>query len=90
MHWVFETAPNHSGGGPKGNTWFIHQPEGSVKAIIWLNYALAGQGTVFWLWRQHRAGQEMPHGAFISAWGKPMANLKSYLNWKNLEIIQIC
>lgn len=76
MHWVFETAPNHSGGGPKGNTWFIHQPEGSVKAIIWLNYALAGQGTVFWLWRQHRAGQEMPHGAFISAWGKPMANFE--------------
>jgi len=73
-HWLFETAPNNSGGGKQGKTWFLHQPDGSMRAILWSNYALGGQGTMFWLWRQHRAGHEMPHGSFISAWGKPAAN----------------
>ncbi|MBV6655731.1 MAG: beta-galactosidase, partial [Mameliella sp.] len=74
MHWLFETAPNNSGGGKKGNTWFLHKPDGSLHAALWMNYALGGQGAIFWLWRQHRAGQEMPHGSIINAWGKPVAN----------------
>ncbi|WP_020529969.1 beta-galactosidase [Flexithrix dorotheae] len=81
MHWLFETAPNHSGGGKKGNAWFIHQPEGSMRAAIWMNYAMGGQGSLFWLWRQQGAGQEMPHGAILSAWGQPVAN---YDELKNL------
>ncbi len=74
FHWLFETAPNYSGGGKKGNTWFLHQPEGSMQAAMWMNYGLGGQGIMFWLWRQHWAGQEMPHGSIISSWGKPAAN----------------
>lgn len=74
MHWLFETAPNNSGGGKKGNTWFLHQPDGSMQAALWMNYALGGQGALFWLWRQHRAGQEMPHGSILHTWGKPAAN----------------
>jgi beta-galactosidase len=74
MHWLFETAPNYSGGGSRGQTWFIHQPEGAMRAALWMNYALGGQGALFWLWRQHPAGQEMPHGSIISSWGKPAAN----------------
>jgi beta-galactosidase GanA len=74
MHWLFETAPNNSGGGMEGKTWFLHQPDGSLHAALWMNYALGGQGAIFWLWRQHRAGQEMPHGSIINAWGKPVAN----------------
>lgn len=74
FHWLFETAPNYSGGGEKGNTWFLHQPKGSMQAALWMNYALGGQGAMFWLWRQHWAGQEMPHGSIISSWGKPAAN----------------
>lgn len=74
FHWLFETAPNYSGGGKEGKTWFLHQPENSLFAAIWMNYALGGQGTMFWLWRQHRAGQEMVHGSFISAWNEPAAN----------------
>ena len=74
FHWLFETAPNYSGGGNNGNTWFLHQPEGSMNAAIWMNHALGGQGTLFWLWRQHPAGQEMVHGSVISAWNKPAAN----------------
>ena len=73
-HWLFETAPNNSGGGPKGETWFLHQPDGALFAAIWMNHALGGQGSLFWLFRQHRAGQEMVHGSIISAWGKPVAN----------------
>ena len=76
MHWVFETAPNYSGGGPQGKTWFIHQPDGAMRSIMWSNYAMGGQGSLFWLWRQHRAGQEMVHGSFISAWGKKAANFE--------------
>lgn len=74
MHWLFETAPNNSGGGPSGQTWFIHQPDGAFRAVTWMNYAMGGQGAMFWLWRQQPAGQEMPHGAFLSAWGEPAAN----------------
>lgn len=74
MHWLFETAPNNSGGGKTGQTWFLHQPDGSMQAALWMNYALGGQGALFWLWRQHRAGQEMPHGAILHTWGKPAAN----------------
>jgi len=74
FHWLFETAPNYSGGGNNGNTWFLHQPENSLYAAIWMNYAMGGQGTLFWLWRQHPAGQEMVHGSVISAWNKPAAN----------------
>ncbi|MEM1134873.1 MAG: beta-galactosidase [Bacteroidota bacterium] len=80
FHWLFETAPNNSGGGKKGNTWFIHQPDGSMKAALMMNYALGGQGTMFWLWRQQRAGHEMPHGSIINAWGKPVANYKDLKN----------
>jgi beta-galactosidase len=74
FHWLLETAPNNSGGGPQGQTWFIHQPLGGMRAAIWMNHALGGQGSLFWLWRQHRAGHEMPHGSIISAWNKPAAN----------------
>ncbi len=72
--WLFETAPNYSGGGAQGNTWFLHQPDGSLRAALWMNYALGAQGAMFWLWRQHWAGQEMVHGSVLSAWGKPAAN----------------
>lgn len=72
--WLFETAPNNSGGGSKGQTWFLHQPDGSMKSALWMNYALGGQGALFWLWRQHKAGQEMVHGSLINAWGEKAAN----------------
>lgn len=73
FHWLFETAPNSSAG-KNGKTFFLHRPKGSMRAAIWLNYALGGQGSMFWLWRQHRAAHEMVHGSILSAWGKPVAN----------------
>ena len=74
FHWLTETAPNNSGGGPKGKTWYLHMPDGSMRAAIWLNVAMGGQGSLFWLWRQHPSGQEMVHGSIINAWNKPVAN----------------
>jgi beta-galactosidase GanA len=76
FHWLFETAPNFSGGGgnPTGQVWFLHQPKGSMRAALWMNHALGAQGSMYWLWRQHPAGQEMVHGAVLHSWGKPMAN----------------
>ena len=73
-HWLFETAPNYSGGGENGSTWFLHLPDGSMKAALWMNYALGGQGAMYWLWRQQKTGQEMTHGAVLQAWGAPCAN----------------
>lgn len=74
MHWLFETAPNFSGGGNNGQTWYLHMPNGSMRAALWMNYALGAQGSMYWLWRQQPAGQEMTHGAVLQAWGKPAAN----------------
>lgn len=79
FHWLFETAPNSSAG-KNGRTFFLHRPEGSMRAAIWINYALGGQGAMFWLWRQHRAAQEMVHGSILSAWGKPVANYDDLQN----------
>lgn len=76
MHWLFETAPNYSGGGNNGQTWYLHMPEGSMRAALWMNYAMGAQGSMFWLWRQQPAGQEMTHGAVLQAWGAPSANYK--------------
>ena len=74
MHWLFETAPNFSGGGDNGSTWFLHQKPGSMNAALWMNHALGAQGSMFWLWRQHAGGQEMTHGSVLHTWGKPVAN----------------
>jgi beta-galactosidase GanA len=70
-HWLFETTPGYSGG---DRTWYNHEPMGSERAFMWLNYALGGQGGMYWLWQQQKAGQEMVHGAVLSSWGKPFAN----------------
>ncbi len=75
-YWLYETAPNYSGGW-YGRTWFNYQPAGALRAMIWMTHALGGQGSLFWLWRQHPAAHEMPHGAILSAWGKPMANYEA-------------
>ncbi|MCS7003931.1 MAG: beta-galactosidase [Cytophagales bacterium] len=75
FYWLFETAPNHSGGGNKGQTWRLHDYPNSMNAALWMQYALGAQGTMFWLWRQHPAGQEMVHGAVLHTWGVPFANI---------------
>ena len=74
MHWLTETAPNNAG---STTASFIHAPVGGLRAAVWMNHALGGQGSLYWLWRQHRTGQEMTHGSVINAWGKPVANFEA-------------
>ncbi|WP_221032367.1 beta-galactosidase [Actomonas aquatica] len=67
-HWLMETSVAHNG-------WFgahetVHPP-GFLAAEVALSYALGAQTVCYWLWRQQRAGCEMPHSAILSAWGEP-------------------
>lgn len=45
---------------------------GFCKANSWLPIALGGEANLYWLWRQHWAGQELMHGAVLSSAGRPM------------------
>src|SRR5690606_4601485 len=36
-----------------------------------VSYALGAQTVCYWLWRQQRAGCELPHSAVMSAWMQP-------------------
>lgn len=68
-HWMLETSTSHNG-------WLGNHPEpvhppGFLRAEALATYALGGQTVSYWLWRQQRAGAELPHSAVISAWFKP-------------------
>jgi beta-galactosidase len=66
--WVMETGPSHSGcifGYPK-----LHK-KSYLNAELTAAFALGAGGFGYWLWRQQRAGAEMPHGAIVSSWGEP-------------------
>lgn len=67
-HWLMETSVAHNG-------WFgehetVH-PRGFLAAEAVVSYALGARTMCYWLWRQQRAGCEMPHSAVMSAWFKP-------------------
>lgn len=68
-HWMMETSTAHNG-------WLGNHPEpvhppGFLTAEAVATYALGGQAVSYWLWRQQRAGAELPHSAVMSAWFKP-------------------
>jgi beta-galactosidase len=68
-HWMMETSTAHNG-------WLGNHPEpvhppGFLTAEAVATYALGGQTVSYWLWRQQRAGAELPHSAVMSAWFKP-------------------
>ena len=67
-HWLMETSVAHNG-------WFgehetVHPP-GFLRAEAVASFALGAQTICYWLWRQQRAGCELPHSAVMSAWFKP-------------------
>lgn len=66
--WVMETSPSHAG---SLEQYATPHPRGFVKAEAVAAYALGAGGFCYWLWRQHRAGSEQPHGSVVSAWGEP-------------------
>ena len=48
------------------------RPEGFCRANSWLPFILGGSANMYWLWRQHRTGHELMHGAVLYASGRPM------------------
>lgn len=48
------------------------RPYGFCRINSWLPVAFGGDANMYWLWRTHRAGHEMTHGALLSACGRPL------------------
>lgn len=72
--WMAETSSTMSAGtAAPASGDFADQP-GSLRAKMWLNYALGADAVSFWLWRNHWAGQELEHGALLYPWGDEQAN----------------
>jgi beta-galactosidase len=67
-YWLMETSAVHNGW--LGNHEVAHPP-GFLRAEAVASYALGGQAFNYWLWRQQRAGCEMPHSALLHAWFAP-------------------
>jgi beta-galactosidase GanA len=49
-----------------------YKEPGFCRANSWLPFALGGEATLYWLWRQHYAGHELMHGAVVSSAGRPL------------------
>lgn len=81
-HWLMETSVAHNG-------WFgAHEPvhpRGYLAAEAVVGFALGSRAMCYWLWRQQRAGCEMPHSAVMSAWFKPGIG---YAEVQSVEVIR--
>ncbi len=47
------------------------RPWGFCRINTWFPIALGGEATMYWLWRTHKAGHEMMHGAVMHADARP-------------------
>lgn len=74
--WIMETSPSHAGSIASSGT---PHPDGYLRAEAVAAYALGAEGFCYWLWRQQRSGSEQPHGAVVSAWGKPGVGYRNVL-----------
>ncbi|MBC7783485.1 MAG: beta-galactosidase [Burkholderiales bacterium] len=66
--WVMETSVAHNGWSQNHEP---AHPKGYLAPQAIACYASGAQTVAYWLWRQMRAGAEMPHSAILSSWGKP-------------------
>jgi beta-galactosidase GanA len=72
--WLAETSSTWAAATTAGGkTSFAFAP-GSLRAKMWLNYALGAEAVSFWLWRAHWAGQELEHGSLVYPWGDQTPN----------------
>ncbi|MFT0802251.1 beta-galactosidase [Bacillus swezeyi] len=74
--WIMETSPSYSA---SLESYALPHENGYLKAEAVSSYALGGAAFCYWLWRQQRAGSEQPHGAVLSAWGKPDVGYRNVL-----------
>ncbi len=61
--WIMETSPDF-------NLWGNH-PAGYLAVQAFLMWCSGSQAVLYWLWRQQRAGMEIPHPSFLYAHGAP-------------------
>ncbi|NLE67501.1 MAG: beta-galactosidase [Lentisphaerae bacterium] len=66
--WNTETSTCWNGGGAANG----YRESGFCRANSWLPFALGGEANLYWLWRAHRAGQELMHGSVVSSAGRPL------------------
>jgi beta-galactosidase len=71
---VAETSATYSTGSALVEDGQFVQRPGSLRAKMWLSYALGADLVSFWLWRNHWAGQELEHGSLLYQWGEETAN----------------
>lgn len=72
--WFAETSSTHSGGTAVAERNSFAFVPGSLRAKMWLIYALGADAVCFWLWRAHWAGQELEHGSVVYPWGDECVN----------------
>jgi beta-galactosidase GanA len=66
--WNTETSTCWNGGTSASG----YREPGFCRANSWLPFALGGEANLYWLWRAHRIGQELMHGAVVSSDGRPL------------------
>lgn len=72
--WLAETSSTWAAGTSAGGGDEFAFVKGSLRAKMWLNYALGAEAVSFWLWRVHWAGQELEHGSLLYPWGDETPN----------------
>lgn len=64
--WITETAAYYNGSQKPGG----NKKKGFCRANTMMGFAFGGEAALYWLFRSHRAGHEMGHGAVVDAWGR--------------------
>jgi beta-galactosidase GanA len=49
-----------------------YKAPGFCRVNSWMPVLMGGEANLYWLWRQHWAGQELMHGAVVSSAGRPL------------------
>lgn len=76
--WITETATCWGGGVACSQ----HNDINFCIANSFLPVILGAEANMYWLWRNHFAGQELMHGSVVNSWGRPMhiANEVKYIS----------
>ena len=66
--WVTETQASYNG---SERVWNGHHPIGNPYLNAWLPIAKGASANMYWLFREHRNGQELAHGALLYTSARP-------------------
>jgi beta-galactosidase len=64
--WNTETCADYNG----NTVACAYRGRGYNTVNSWLPVALGGEANMYWLWRAHRTGQELMHGAVVTSTGR--------------------